>query len=136
GRAGKMSDRLHRTAKVAAVVGAVGSVALTLYAGRNNNLPLVMVLIAGWVFAPFFGFALASRISSRWSQGTRAALHVVIIVIAIASLTLYARDALGPAHAKRAAIYVAVPNVAWLLMLICVPLTAVIARRSRSVQIP
>src|SRR6266699_2019354 len=99
-----MTDRLHRAAVVAAVVGAAGSVALTLYAGRNNNLPLLMVLIAGWVFAPFFGFAVASRISNRWSQGTRAALDVLIIVIAIASLTIYARDALGPAHAKRAAV--------------------------------
>jgi hypothetical protein len=131
-----MSNRLHSSARVAAVVGAVGSVALTLYAGRSNNLPLLMILIAGWVFAPFFGFALASRISSRWSQGARAALDVVIIMIAIASLTLYARDALGPAHAKRATVYVAVPIVAWLLMLIGVPLTAVIGRRSRSVQIP
>ncbi len=124
-----MSDRLHRTAVVAAVVGAVGSVGLTLYAGRNNNLPLLMVLMAGWVFAPFFGFALASRISGHWSERTRAALDIAMLVIAVAALTIYARDALGPTHAKRATVYVAVPIVSWLLMLIVVPLAAMMSRR-------
>jgi uncharacterized membrane protein YfcA len=124
-----MNDRLHRTAVVAAVVGAVGSVALTLYAGRNNDLPLLMVLMAGWVFAPFFGFALASRISQRWSERARAALDIGMLVIAVAALAIYARDALGPAHAKRATVYVAVPLVSWLVMLIVVPLAALISRR-------
>ena len=124
-----MSDRLHKTARVAAVAGAVGSVALTLYAGRNNNLPLLMVLMAGWVVAPFVGFALASRISHRWSERGRAALDIGMLVIAVAALTIYARDALGPAHAKRATVYVAVPIVSWLVMLIVVPMAGVISRR-------
>src|SRR3989442_15619059 len=98
-----MNDRIHRTAQFAAVVGAVGSVALTLYAGRNNNLPFLMVLMAGWVFAPFFGYALASRLSGRWSPVTRAALDVAIIIIAVASLVIYARDALRPPASKAAA---------------------------------
>jgi hypothetical protein len=88
-----------------------------------------MVLMAGWVFAPFFGFALASRISGHWSERTRAALDIAMLVIAVAALTIYARDALGPAHAKRATVYVAVPIVSWLLMLIVVPLAAMMSRR-------
>jgi len=132
-----MSDRLHRTAQVAAVVGAVGSVALTLYAGRNNNLPFLMILMSGWVLAPFMGYTLASRYSARWAASTRAVLDGVIVLVAVASLVIYARDVLRPPAAKAAAVFVAVPISAWLLMLIGVPLTALISRRrSRSVQIP
>jgi hypothetical protein len=129
--------RLHRTAQVAAVVGAVGSVALTLYAGRSNNLPFLMILMSGWVFAPFMGYALASRYSGRWAPATRAVLDGIIVLVAIASLVMYTRDALRPPASKAAAVFVALPIAAWLLLLIGVPLTALIARqRSRSVQIP
>ena len=107
---------LHTTARVAAVIGAVGSVALTLYAGRSNNLPFLMVLMAGWVFAPFFGFALASSVSARWSPAARTALDVVIVVIAAAALGIYARDALQPPQ-RRAVVYVLVPVVSWLFLL-------------------
>jgi len=106
----------HTAARVAAVIGAVGSVALTLYAGRSNNLPFLMVLMAGWVFAPFFGFALASKVSARWSPAARAALDVGIVVIAVAALGIYARDALQPPP-RRAVVYVLVPIVSWLLLL-------------------
>lgn len=107
---------LHTAARVAAVIGAVGSVALTLYAGRSNNLPFLMVLMAGWVFAPFFGFALASKVSARWSPAARTALDVGIVVIAVAALGIYARDALQ-LPPRRAGVYVLVPIVSWLLLL-------------------
>jgi hypothetical protein len=132
-----MSHRLHRTAQVAAVVGAVGSVALTLYAGRNNNLPFLMILMSGWVLAPFMGFALAGRYSGSWTASTRAVLDAVIVLVAMASLVMYARDALRPPGSRAAAVFVAVPIGAWLLMLIGVGLTALASRsRSRSVQTP
>jgi len=108
---------LHTAARAAAVIGALGSVALTLYAGRNNNLPLLMVLMAGWVFAPFFGYAVASRFSGRWSTSTRAALDVTILMITVAALTIYTRDVLRPPPSQSARVYVAVPIVSWLLLL-------------------
>ena len=110
---------LHSVARVAAIVGAVGSVALTLYAGRSNNQPFVMVLMSGWVFAPFFGFALADRLSGRWSRSTRTALDVLIVLLAVAALAIYARDALQPPP-RRAGPYVLVPIVSWLLLLVVV----------------
>ena len=121
--------KLHTVAQAAAVVGAVGAVALTLYAGRGNNLPFLMILMAGWVFAPFFGFALARRFSGRWSPSTRAALDVVIVLVAVASIAVYGFDVFGPLHVKRATPYVAVPIAAWLLMFTVVPVAAVLARR-------
>lgn len=132
-----MSDRLHRTAQVAAVVGAIGSVALTLYAGRNNNLPFLMILMSSWVLAPFMGYALASRYSTRWAAPTRAVLDGIIVLVAMASLVIYTRDVIRPPASKAAAVFVAVPIGAWLLLLIGVPLTALISRRrSGSVQVP
>lgn len=128
---------LHRTAEIAAVIGAVGSVALTLYAGRNNNLPFLMILMSGWVLAPFIGFALASKYAGSWAASTRAVLDGVILVVAVASLVLFARGALRPPASKPAAVFVAVPIAAWLLMLIGVPFAALISRRRPdSVQIP
>ena len=132
-----MSGRLHRTAQVAAVVGAVGSVALTLYAGRNNNLPFLMILMSGWVFAPFMGYALASRYSGGWVSSTRALFDGIIVVVAVVSVLAYARGALRPPGSKPAAIFVGVPIAAWLLMLVAVALGALISRRrSRSGPIP
>jgi hypothetical protein len=131
-----MSDRLHRTAQVAAVVGAVGSVALTLYAGRNNNLPFLMILMSGWVLAPFMGYALASKYSANWAAATRAVLDGIIVLVAVVSFVMYTRHALRPPASKAAAVFVAVPIGAWLLMLMGISLTALISRRrSRSVQI-
>jgi len=108
---------LHTAARAAAVIGALGSVALTLYAGRNNNLPFLMVLMAGWVFAPFFGYAAASRFSGRWSAPTRAALDVTILIITVIALAIYARDVLAPPPSQGARVYVAVPIVSWILLL-------------------
>jgi len=125
-----VNQRLHALARGAAVVGAVGTVALTLYAGRGNGLPFLMILMAGWVFAPFFGFALASRFTTQWPAGARMALDLTIVVIAMLSLVIYARDAFGPAHAQRATAYVAVPIVAWLLLIAVVATGAVLARRT------
>ena len=120
---------LHGAARAAAVVGAVGAVALTLYAGRANDLPFLMILMSGWVFAPFFGYAVATRFSRRWSPSTRTALDIVIVVIAIASVAIYGFDVFGPSHARRATPYVAVPIAAWLLMLSVVAIAALSARR-------
>ena len=132
-----MNDRLHRTAQIAAIVGAIGSMALTLYAGRHNNLPFLMILMSGWVLAPFMGYALASRYSTRFTAPTRAALDGIIVLVAVASLVIYARDVLSPPAAQGARVFVAVPIGAWLLMLIGVLVTALISRRrSRSIPIP
>jgi hypothetical protein len=132
-----MSDRLHSSAQVAAVIGALGSIALTLYAGRDNNLAFLMILMSGWVLAPFMGYALAGRYSASWTASTRAVLDAVIVLVAVASLVFYARNVLSPPTSKPAAVFVAVPIIAWLLMLIGVPIVALIMRRwSRSVPIP
>jgi hypothetical protein len=111
-----VTQPLHRLARVAAVAGAVGAVGLTLYAGRGSGQQLVKVLMAGWVFAPFFGYALVSRFTGGWTPGARAALDVVVLAVAVAALVVYARDALQPPP-RRAGPYVLVPVLSWLVLL-------------------
>jgi len=123
-----MTDRLHASARVAAVIGAIGSVALTLYAGRANNLPFLMILMSLWVIAPFGGYALAGRFSARWSATTRTALDVVIVIAAVVSVVVYGIAVLG-APRPRATPFVVVPVFAWVLMLAGVPITAWLRRR-------
>ena len=120
---------LHSAARIAAVTGAVAAVGITLYAGRNSNLPLLMILMAGWVFAPFFGYALARKLSAHRSPAISAALDVAIVCIAIGSLAIYSYDAFGPSHARRATPYVAVPIASWLLMIVVASVAAWRARR-------
>src|SRR2546427_10829133 len=124
-----MKDRLHRAAGAAAVVGAVGSVALTLYAGRNNNLPFLMILMSGWVLAPFMGYALASRYTSSWSASTRAVLDAIIVFVAATSLVLYARDVLKPPASKAAAVFVAVAVRRGVGAVLAVPPPALVSPR-------
>ena len=58
---------LRRVALIAVAAGALGSVALTLYAGRSNNLLILKVLFTLWVLSPFVLLGLAHLLSKRWS---------------------------------------------------------------------
>jgi len=112
-----VSERLQGAARAGALVGAIGAVALTLYAGRGSPQRLVMILMAGWVLAPFFGYALISRFAARWSTGARFALDLAILVIAMAALVVYGRDALQPPP-RRAGPYVLLPGLSWVVLLV------------------
>jgi len=125
-----MSGRLHHTAKLAAVIGAVGSVALMLYAGRANQYILVTVLFVFWVLAPFVTLAWADRLSVRWSVVTRTALHWMTLVIALGSLAIYVYRVLRPPRTTGAFVFVAVPVASCLLAAIAVAVAALLSRRS------
>jgi hypothetical protein len=121
--------RLQPVAQTAAVIGAVGAVALTLYAGRNNGLPVLMILMSGWVFAPFFGYAVIRKIAGRRSSFPLASLDGVVIVIAVVALAIYAQDVVHPPTSKPAVVFVAVPIASWVVMLIVVAIASFIAHR-------
>ncbi len=125
-----MSNRLHSSARVAAVVGAVGSMALMLYAGRANQHILVTVLFVFWVLAPFVTLAWADRMAVRWSVVTRTALHWVTLVITVGSLAIYVLRVLRPPSATGAFVFVAVPVASCLLAAIAVAVAALLSRRS------
>jgi hypothetical protein len=120
---------LRLTALIALLVGAAGSVGLTLHAGRHNASRILLIIFAIWVLSPFMGLVLANVVSKSWSVVTRAALHGLMLIIALGSLAIYADVALGPPRAKTAAVFVVVPPASWLLIAITLPGAALLSRR-------
>jgi hypothetical protein len=120
--------RLRSVALIAAVAGAVGSVGLTLRAGRNTPR-FLLVLFVVWVLSPFVALAWANVSSPRWSGLTRATLYGVTLVVTLGSLAVYGGLVQRPAGSANAFMFVVTPPVAWALIVIAVPLAALISRR-------
>jgi len=119
---------LRTAARIAVVVGAVGSVGLTLRAGRTTPR-LLLVLFVIWVLSPFVALAWANVVSKRWSLLTQATLHCLTLVITLGALAIYGEVVLPPAGSPRAFVFVIVPPVSWLLMTIVIPIAALVSRR-------
>ena len=119
-------NRLGAVALIAAVVGALGSVALTLRAGRSTPR-LLLVLFVIWVLSPFVALAWANVVSSRWSTLTRATLFVATLVITLGSLALYGGLVKRPAGSANAFLFVIVPPAS--LALLAIALAATLLRR-------
>jgi hypothetical protein len=127
-------DRLRTTVLIAVVAGAVGSIALTLRAGRATPR-LLLVLFVLWVLAPFVALAWATVVSTRWSAVTRAALYAVALFVTLGSLAVYGDLIKRPAGTANAFVFVVVPPVSGLLLAIVGAIAALIARRqSRRVE--
>jgi hypothetical protein len=120
---------LPSAALAALVIGAVGSIALLLNA-KQHPPPFLVVLFVVWVLSPFAALGVAYRVSKRWAPGTQATLYVVIFVVAVASLLVYADDALHHRTAHPAFVYVAVPPASWLLGVIVLSIAALKAKRA------
>jgi hypothetical protein len=122
--------RLLRTAALIAVpIGAAGAVALFFRAAEHPPALLVVLFIL-WLLSPFalLGWALAR--STRWTVQTQAALYCVTLVIAVASLAIYARlIAITPPGAPKAAPFVVVAPASWLLAALVLSLAALSSRR-------
>jgi hypothetical protein len=124
---------MRAAAFVALVAGAAGSVSLLLHA-KQHPPPLLVVLFIIWVLSPFAALGIAHRVSKRWMPGTQTTLHVVTLIIALASLLIYGDDALSHRTAHPAFVYVAVPPASWLLGAIAISIAALRARRAGIVQ--
>jgi len=125
---GGFLDLLRAGARIAVVAGAVGSVGLTLRAGRSTPR-LLLVLFVLWVLSPFVALAWATMVAKRWSVLTRAMLYCVTLVVTLGSLAIYGSVVLPPVGSPRAFVFVVVPPGSWLLITIVVLLTALISGR-------
>ena len=120
---------LRTACAVAVLAGAVGSMALTLRAGRRNDSRLLLLLFAIWVLSPFVALAMTYVVSKRWSVPTQTTLYSVTLVITLASLSIYGDVVLGTPRAKPAFAFLIVPLLAWLLIGSVVPIAALISRK-------
>jgi cell division protein FtsW (lipid II flippase) len=115
---------------MAALAGAIGSVALTLYTGRHNDSRVLMAIFTFWVISPFIVLLIAAARWKRWTDPTRAALFIVALLLSLISLAIYGNVALGPPRAKLAFVFVVVPPASWLLIAIVVLVAALVSRHA------
>ena len=104
--------RTRRIARTAAAIGCITSLVLFLVVSHNSP-PVLIILIGGWVLAPFIGFYLADRFLRR-----DAAVQGVMLLIVVISLAVYSYAAFGSPAWKAAAPFVAVPLLSWALLAI------------------
>lgn len=121
---------LRSTAVVAVAAGAIGSVGLTLYAGQRIGAPrLLQALFAIWVLSPFVLLGVGYRVSSHWSEITRATLYAVTLVVTAGSLIIYGTAALGPSR-PRTPPFVMMAPASWLMIAIVIGTAAFASRGS------
>jgi len=107
-------EPLRAPARIAALVGAVGSLIFLFHAspGRPRTLTAIFVI---WVLLPFAALVLTDVLAKSWPALVRATLHRATLVVALGSLAFYGYDALRPRKAQAAFVYVMVPPVSCLL---------------------
>ena len=122
-------DTSRIAAMIAAVIGGVGSVALTLRAGHNTPR-FLLVLMCTWVAGPFLILLSANAISERWSTATRITLYgATLIVTVICLIIYYLTDQLRPATAPPGFFFVLLPPVSMLLTAVAVAISGATRRR-------
>ncbi len=117
---GPVSGRVRRViALLGLALGAAGSLGLMFNAGGRNQ-PVLLVLFAGWVFAPFGALALADWRYTQWSDAPRTTLHAAMLIMTFGSVALYSGVIPMPAGSRPAASYLMVPLGSWLLIALVV----------------
>lgn len=121
---------LRTVASIAVLAGAVISVGFLVRATGRNPSQLLVVLMAIWVVSPFVALLWANLVSKPWSAPVRVSLYGVMLLVSLASLTIYSADALWPRSSQAAFVFIAVPPASWLLSAIAVSLAAFTSRRT------
>jgi len=127
---GASVDPLRRVARTALAIGAAGSLALMVYAGRHNRSIALVLLFTVWVSSPFVALAVADRWARRWQPASRAAFYGVMFAVSLGSVLVYAFDALRP-RPQAAFFYVLVPPTCWIIGAVILAIVALLGRRTR-----
>ncbi len=123
-------DPFRRVARTALAIGAAGSLALMVYAGRHNRSIALVLLFTVWVSSPFVALAVADRWARRWQPASRAAFYGVMFAVSLGSVLVYAFDALRP-RPQAAFFYVLVPPTCWIIGAVILAIVALLGRRTR-----
>jgi hypothetical protein len=115
GISGAFLDRLRTAARLAVVVGAIGSVGFMLRAGRSTPRLLLAAFVV-WGLSPFVALAWANTVAPRWPALTRATLSWLTIVLTLGSLVMYSELIKRPTGTANAFVFVIVPPVSWMLL--------------------
>lgn len=107
-------NTLQKAALAIAIIGAVASLMLVFYAGRNNNSIILRMLFIGWVLSPFAAL-IAANVSKRLANANTVLLYWLTILIAILSLVIYS-GILSPPGTKLTPFFLLVPLSAWVII--------------------
>ena len=124
---------LRATALTVLLAGALGSLVMVLNAGRNNNSILLPALFVTWVLSPFITLLITNMISKRWSVHTRTTLYYLMLVVTFISLVGYS-GAFSAPDTKPAFKFLVFPLISWLLIVIVIPITLRLSRKSNSIN--
>jgi hypothetical protein len=125
-----MSIRLLKMiALVALVVGAAASL-IALWRAGQGTPPVVLAGMTLWVASPFALLALGFARSRLWPAPNVVLLYGLTAVLAVVCPIIYANnDALRPAGRPRAALFVALPPICWVMITAVLMLGVMSARR-------
>ncbi len=118
---------LRLCALIALVIGAAGSLAFWIHAAKHPP-PLLILLFVAWVLSPFVVLGIGHVVAKRWAPSTRTALYWVTLLVTVASIVIYADDAVSHRTAHPAAVYVMVPPASWVVSVVAVGLGAWMAK--------
>jgi len=107
---------LTRSAQMSLILGAAGSLALTIYAGRHQHSVALLAMFVVWVLLPFVGLFASNRASPAAPASGRISLQIATVIICASSLLAYGTVALGPPHHNTAFIFIVFPAVSWLVI--------------------
>ena len=108
---------LRSIALTTSIFGAVVSLYLVLYAGRNQSSILLIILFIVWVLSPFIGLFFANKISKRWTLNTRKSFYWLTMILTIGSLIAYS-GILTPPKTKLTFLFLVIPLMSLLLIII------------------
>lgn len=124
----KAIERLRVMGLLAVVIGAVGSMALTLRMGHRNRSGLLVAMFVVWGMSPYVWLAVCDINAKRWSTLARATLYGVMLFVTVASLAIYAAVVFGPPRPQPAFAFIVVPPAAWLVIAIAIPVAVLRSR--------
>lgn len=101
---------LNKIARVCSIVGAMGSLTLMFWTGRQNQSPMLMLMFTAWVLAPFALMALVQSKATQMSAAARVPLDWGTIVIGAGSVLVYGSNALLHYSTKGAFLFLVVPS--------------------------
>jgi hypothetical protein len=107
---------LQTVALTALFVGAIGSLYFMFKAGSNQKSIILIGLFTVWVLSPFVGLFIATKVTSIWTAITRQLLYWLMLGLTIISLIAYS-GLVTIADTKPAFVFLALPFVAWLVIL-------------------
>ena len=96
--------------------GALGSLALTLQAGRHNDSVILDLLFSAWVLSPIIILIILCVLSRRWPSRARLSLYIFTMGIPVVSLLFYGR-LLSLSEAMPAYVFLVIPLFSWIIIL-------------------